>query len=106
MSPMFSNRIRATVVLSTLRSRIRYVGCPPNARPFGLGASSDDPLNQTKKAAQEARKHSTNPVDAASPQLKERAHTDASGNKEGVGMVDQVGSQSATANRMGARPTQ
>lgn len=63
-----------------------------------------DPLKQTKKAAQEARKHSTNPVDAASPQLKERAFTDATGNKEGVGMVDQVGSQSATANKMGERP--
>ncbi len=59
-----------------------------------------DPLKQAKKAAQEARRHSTNPVDAASPQLKERAHTDASGNKEGVGMVDQVGSQSATANKL------
>ncbi|KAL4260886.1 SMP domain-containing protein [Pleurotus pulmonarius] len=100
MPPIFSTRIRATAVLSPLRSRIRYVGCPPNARPFGLGASSDDPLKQTKKAAQEARRHSTNPVDAASPQLKERAYTDASGNKEGVGMVDQVGSQSATANKL------
>ncbi|KAF9489348.1 hypothetical protein BDN71DRAFT_1456255 [Pleurotus eryngii] len=104
MSSILSIPTRGTTMLSTLRHRIRFRGSLRDIRPFRSGASSDDPLKQTKKATQEARKHSPNPVDAASPQLKERAYTDATGNKEGVGMVDQVGSQSATANKMGERP--
>ncbi|KAF7419183.1 hypothetical protein PC9H_001767 [Pleurotus ostreatus] len=104
MPSILSIPTRGTPMLGTLLPRPRFAGLLRATRPFGSGASSDDPLKQTKKATQDARKHSTNPVDAASPQLKERAYTDATGNKEGVGMVDQVGSQSATANKMGARP--
>ncbi|KAF4570894.1 hypothetical protein EYR40_007384 [Pleurotus pulmonarius] len=70
-----------------------------SVRSMSSGASSKDPLKQYKNAAKEARENSNNPVDAASPQRKEKPSKDATGNKEGIGMVDQVGSQSSTAQK-------
>ncbi|KAG9225254.1 hypothetical protein CCMSSC00406_0007085 [Pleurotus cornucopiae] len=70
-----------------------------SARFMSSGASSKDPLKQSEKAGKEARENSNNPVDAASPQRMEKPSKDAIGNKEGIGMVDQVGSQSSTAKK-------
>ncbi|KAF7424918.1 hypothetical protein PC9H_010229 [Pleurotus ostreatus] len=69
------------------------------ARSMSSGASSKNPLKQSKNSAKEARENSNNPIDAASPQRLEKPSKDATGNKEGIGMVDQVGSQSSTAKK-------
>ncbi|KAF7426682.1 hypothetical protein PC9H_009083 [Pleurotus ostreatus] len=69
------------------------------ARFMSSGASSKNPLKQSKNAGKEAREKLNNPVDAVSPQHMEKPSKDATGNKEGIGMVDQVGSQSSTAKK-------
>ncbi|KAF4596916.1 hypothetical protein EYR38_008307 [Pleurotus pulmonarius] len=76
-----------------------------SARSMSSGASSKDPSKQSKNAAKEARENSSNPVDAASSQRKEKPSKDATGNKEGIGMVDQVGSQSSTAKKNEGKST-
>ena len=74
-------------------------------RDFGCGLDqARDPLHQTRDASKHARAHPehTGPLDAAASESTPRTKATRdgySGNPENIGMVDQVGSQSASANR-------
>ena len=75
-------------------------------RDFGCGLDqARDPLHQTRDASKHARAHPehTGPLDAAASESTPRTKATRdgySGNPENIGMVDQVGSQSASANRI------
>ncbi len=63
-----------------------------------------DPLHQTRDASKNTRTHpkTAGPFDAATSETTSRkkvAREEYSGNPENIGMVDQVGSQSASANK-------
>jgi hypothetical protein len=55
-----------------------------------------DPQSQSAHAGSKARSSSNHALDAASPHHKQKPERTGSGNKEGIGMIDQVGSQSAS----------
>lgn len=60
-------------------------------------AHKKDPQSQAAQSGSEARSSSNNALDSASPHAKQKPHETGSGNKEGIGLVDQVGGQSASA---------
>lgn len=74
-------------------------------RPYSLSKGwGRDPLHQTREASKSAKAHpsTATPYDAATSETipGKKANRDGySGNPEGIGMADQVGSQSASADK-------
>ncbi|KAF9466502.1 hypothetical protein BDZ94DRAFT_1157837 [Collybia nuda] len=60
-------------------------------------AHKKDPQSQAAQSGEKARSPSNQALDAASPHEKQKPQEIGGGNKEGIGFVDQVGGQSASA---------
>ncbi|CAL1699903.1 unnamed protein product [Somion occarium] len=94
----------ATCIASNLRSIGTQPGKNDRAGNPYKSDQAGDPLHQQLKASKEKAENpeETTPLDAAASGHQPRhkaAREEPGGNPEGVGFVDQVGSQSSTANR-------